>query len=124
VTGRIAKKGKHIPQRTCVGCRLVLPKRTLIRVVRVQHDSGEPQVGLDPQSPHSLVGVAIDTTGKMNGRGAYLHNLRSCWEKGLKGPLAHALRIEFTESDRQILTKFLDTLPTESAQEESNREAR
>lgn len=115
MTGRIAKKGKHIPQRTCVGCRLVLPKRALIRVVRMSQGSPDPQ---------GLGGVVIDTTGKMNGRGAYLHNQRSCWEKGMKGSLAHALRMELTESDRQILTKFLDTLPTESAQEESNREAR
>lgn len=86
---------KHIPQRTCVGCRLVLPKRSLIRVVR------QP------------AGVIIDLTGKAPGRGAYLHNVPSCWEKGLKGALAHALRTELTDADRERLKAFLATLPEE-----------
>ena len=28
------RRGKHVPQRTCVGCREVLPKRALIRIVK------------------------------------------------------------------------------------------
>jgi predicted RNA-binding protein YlxR (DUF448 family) len=88
-----AKRGKHVPQRTCVGCREVLPKRSLIRVVRT------------PQ------GVLVDPTGKTNGRGAYLHNQRSCWEKGLKGALAHALKVELSIPDRQYLQSFMDNLP-------------
>ena len=81
MTGKAEHKGKHIPQRTCVGCRLVLPKRSLIRVV------------------HQAGGVIVDPTGKAPGRGAYLHNQRSCWEKGMKGGLAHALRTELTQAD-------------------------
>ncbi|MFO7623321.1 MAG: YlxR family protein [Anaerolineales bacterium] len=86
---------KHVPHRTCVGCRAVLPKRTLIRVVR----------GLD--------GVHVDLTGKSPGRGAYLHDQRSCWERGLKGALANALRTELTVEDREQLLAFLQTLPEE-----------
>ncbi len=59
----------------------------------------------------------VDPTGKAPGRGAYLHNQQSCWEKGLKGALAHALRTELTEADRERLKAFLATLPEE--QEES-----
>ena len=86
---------KHVPHRTCVGCRAVLPKRTLIRVVR------------------SLDGVQVDLTGKSPGRGAYLHDQRSCWERGLKGALANALRTELTVEDREQLLAFLQTLPEE-----------
>jgi len=93
VPGKPVKRLKHIPQRTCVGCRTVLPKRTLLRLVR--------QPG----------GVQVDPTGKMAGRGAYLHNKRSCWEKGLKGPLAHALKVELTINDMDRLRQFMQTLP-------------
>jgi len=87
---------KHIPQRTCVGCRQVLPKRSLIRLIRTSSS------------------VEIDPSGKLAGRGAYLHNQRSCWEIGLKGALAHALRTELNEDDRQKLTLYMATLPEDA----------
>ena len=90
---KTGKRVKHIPQRTCVGCRQVLAKRTLIRVVRTPE------------------GIRIDPTGKAAGRGAYLHNLRSCWQKGLKGPLAHALKTEMNEQEREILLSYMAGLP-------------
>jgi predicted RNA-binding protein YlxR (DUF448 family) len=96
VSGKAAKRPKHIPQRTCVGCHTVLPKRSLIRLVR------QPE------------GVQIDPTGKLAGRGAYLHNRRSCWERGLKGPLAHALKVDLTPADIERLREFMLTLPEEN----------
>jgi len=84
---------KHVPQRTCVGCRTVLPKRQMVRIVR------------------NANGVHIDPTGKLAGRGAYLHDQRDCWERGLKGALAHALRVELSTEDRARLVEFMNTLP-------------
>lgn len=55
----------------------------------------------------------IDPSGKKAGRGAYLHNLRSCFERGLKGALAAALKAELTAADRQRLADFAATLPAE-----------
>ncbi len=52
----------------------------------------------------------MDRTGKLNGRGAYLHDHLTCWEKALKGPLASALRTELTEEDRLRLADFAVTL--------------
>jgi predicted RNA-binding protein YlxR (DUF448 family) len=78
-----------------VGCREVLAKRTLVRIVRTDQ------------------GVRVDLTGKAAGRGAYLHALQSCWQKGLKGTLAHALRVELTEQDREILRAYMAGLPDE-----------
>ena len=89
------KRVKHIPQRTCVGCRQVMPKRNLIRVVR---------------SPE---GISVDSTGKAAGRGAYVHDKKSCWESALKGALAHALKTELTEQDRDVLIHFVDSLPVD-----------
>ena len=91
------RKGKHIPQRTCVGCREVLPKRTLIRVVRTPE------------------GIQVDLSGKAAGRGAYIHDRTSCWQKGLKGALANALRTEISPEDRLRLEAFAATLTEESA---------
>jgi predicted RNA-binding protein YlxR (DUF448 family) len=86
-------KRRHIPQRTCVACREILPKRSLIRIVR------------SPQ------GVVIDPTGKLAGRGAYLHLQQSCWESGLKGALASALKTELTPEERERLMNYAVSLP-------------
>jgi len=87
---------KHVPQRTCVGCREVLPKRTMIRIVRTAE------------------GVQIDPTGKLAGRGAYLHDRRECWERGLKGALAHALKATISMEERAKLDEFMITLPQDA----------
>jgi uncharacterized protein len=88
-------KRKHFPQRTCVGCKEVLPKRSLIRVVRSQE------------------GVVVDPSGKLAGRGAYLHNRRSCWEHGLQGALTGALKSEITTKEREALMAYAASLPDE-----------
>ena len=86
------RKGRHVPQRTCVGCREVHSKRLLIRVVR---------------SPE---GVFVDPTGKMSGRGAYLHDRVECWEKGMDEALDKALRTELSVEDKERLKEFMMTL--------------
>jgi len=87
---------KHVPQRTCVGCREVLPKRRMIRIVRTAE------------------GVQVDPTSKLAGRGAYLHDRRECWERGLKGALANALKATLTTDERAKLEEFMNTLPQET----------
>jgi len=74
--------GKHIPQRTCVGCREVQGKRQLVRIVRTPDGR-----------------VEIDPTGKRAGRGAYLHERRTCWNQALRGRLSHALKVEHLRDD-------------------------
>ena len=99
--GRPAPTGKrqpgrprHVPQRTCVGCRTTAAKRGFVRVVR----SGDGRVAVDP-------------TGKANGRGAYLCASPSCWEVALKrGRLAQSLRVTIRDEDRQALVAYAATL--------------
>ena len=87
------KPKKHIPQRTCVACREVKEKRSLIRIVRTPD------------------GVAIDTTGRMPGRGAYIHDSKECWEKALKrGVLARSLKTEISQENMEILQAYMDKL--------------
>jgi len=95
------KRIKHVPQRTCIGCRTVLAKRELVRLVRTPE------------------GVKLDPTGKIAGRGAYVHNIRSCWEQALKGPINHALRMEINAEDRQMLLDYISRLPESETAEMS-----
>ncbi len=55
----------------------------------------------------------VDHTGKMHGRGAYLHNRQSCWERSMKGALAHALKTELTDREKEQLMAFSETLQEE-----------
>lgn len=83
-----------------------MPKRTMLRLVRTPD------------------GVIIDPTGKLAGRGAYLHNRRSCWEKGLHGQLAHALKTELTTGDTRRLLEFIETLPKDEESPAENGKVR
>ena len=58
--------------------------------------------------------VEVDLTGKRNGRGAYIHKARSCWDAAVAGGrLAHALKIALLDQDRQTLEAFAVSLPIE-----------
>jgi len=82
---------KHVPQRTCVACRRKLDKRRLTRIVR---------------SPE--VGVVVDRSGKLNGRGSYLCDDRACWQKALSGDLLdRALLTEVTEDEKARLAEHM-----------------
>jgi uncharacterized protein len=96
MTKKPVTRVKHVPQRTCVGCRTVMPKRQMVRIVRGAN------------------GVQVDPTGKVAGRGAYLHDRRECWQSGLKGALAHALKIELSKEDRAHLEEFAKSLPNDA----------
>jgi hypothetical protein len=56
-------------------------------------------------------GVQVDHTGKLGGRGTYLHNQRSCWEKGLKGALAHSLKTNLSQENLASLRQYMLSLP-------------
>ena len=76
-----------------MGCREILAKRQMIRIVRTAE------------------GVRVDPTRKLAGRGAYLHDRRECWEQGMRGGLAHALKTELPTEDRARLEDFMNSLP-------------
>ncbi|MFQ5933548.1 MAG: RNase P modulator RnpM [Dehalococcoidia bacterium] len=85
---------KAQPQRSCVACREVKDKRGLVRVVRTSQGA-----------------VEIDGNGKKSGRGAYLCQKWSCWEKGLrKNRLAHALKTQIAPEDVTLLWEYAEGL--------------
>ncbi|MBQ7667874.1 MAG: YlxR family protein [Clostridia bacterium] len=58
---------KKIPQRTCIGCKEVKPKKELIRIVKSADND-----------------ISIDVTGKKNGRGAYICKDIKCLDMAIK----------------------------------------
>ena len=58
---------KKIPMRQCVGCRTMIPKKEMIRIVR---------------SPEGE--ISLDFRGKKPGRGAYVCPKSECLEKAKK----------------------------------------
>lgn len=58
---------KKMPQRTCMGCNEKKDKKDLIRIVKNKENQ-----------------IAIDRTGKMEGRGAYICDKAECLEKVIK----------------------------------------
>ena len=88
---------RRLPERTCVACRRVRPKREMVRIVRTPAGT-----------------VEVDMTGKKSGRGAYLCRSQACWRTALRrGALSHALRTEIQPSDREALLAYSASLPAE-----------
>ena len=88
---------KHQPSRLCVACRQSRLKRDLVRIVRTP-------VGT----------IALDPTGKAQGRGAYLCAAAPCWERALKhGILQRALNVTLDEATQAHLQQHAATLPNE-----------
>jgi predicted RNA-binding protein YlxR (DUF448 family) len=91
-------KNKHLPQRTCIACRQVKEKKTLIRLVRTENGVAE-----------------IDAFRKKPGRGAYLCPQKTCWELALrKKRLDYALRTKLNDGNRQTLLEYSHNLLEES----------
>lgn len=63
-------KVRRVPIRSCVVCRQTSDKKTLLRVVRAPEKDGGA--------------VAVDPTGRANGRGAYICAALACIEKAAK----------------------------------------
>ncbi|HCV00988.1 MAG: nucleic acid-binding protein [Dehalococcoidia bacterium] len=82
------------PQRTCIGCREAVGRRSLVRLVRVAEG-----------------GVAVEVPGqRLSGRGAYLHRSRSCWESAFQGAtIGKALRMSPKAGDIEGLRRYIET---------------
>lgn len=55
---------KKIPMRQCIGCRGMHDKKEMLRILKTPEEE-----------------IVLDTTGKKNGRGAYICRNRACFEK-------------------------------------------
>lgn len=90
------RRPKHIPQRTCVGCRRTSAKREFVRLVRTPEGR-----------------IEVDPSGKKAGRGAYLCPSATCWQAALsKGRLSSALKTTIEAEAKRLLLEYAQSLKT------------
>lgn len=85
---------KKIPQRQCIGCGEMKNKKEMIRVIKTPEDI-----------------ILLDTTGKKNGRGAYLCKSEECFLKAVKSKgLERSLKVNIPTEVYEELKKELNGL--------------
>ena len=85
---------KKIPQRKCGGCQEMKNKKELLRRLRTEQGT-----------------VVLDTTGRKNGRGAYLCYSKECFEKAVKSKsLERALKTPISAQTYADLKKEIDAI--------------
>ncbi len=95
---------KRVPERMCVACRTMRPKRELVRVVA---------------SPDGT--VSLDPGGRKPGRGAYLCRSGDCLAAALKGrKLDRALKTQVAPALLEPLARELRGLPEEGATDDGS----
>ena len=88
---------KKIPMRQCLGCREMLPKKELIRVVR---------------SPEGE--VSLDFKGKLPGRGAYVCPKQECLARARKSrALERAFELTLPAEVYDALESQMKEVPTD-----------
>ena len=84
---------KKIPQRQCVGCRMMKNKKELIRILKTDE------------------GIIIDDTGKKNGRGAYICKTAGCLAKAIKNKgIDRSLKMKIPENVYDELIKEMNNI--------------
>jgi len=82
---------KKIPFRMCAGCGQMKSKKEMIRVLKTPEDE-----------------IVIDSTGKKNGRGAYLCCRVECLQKAIKTKgLERSLKVSIPKELVETLEKEL-----------------
>lgn len=88
------KTKTKIPMRQCTGCREMKSKKEMIRVLKTAEDE-----------------IVLDTTGKKNGRGAYLCFSSQCLERAIKSRgLERSLKASIPEEVYENLKKELEAI--------------
>ncbi|NLW51909.1 MAG: YlxR family protein [Tissierellia bacterium] len=84
-------KTRKVPQRKCVVCQQHKAKKDLLRIVKDKEGN-----------------ISIDTTGKLNGRGAYICTDEKCFEKlSTKKILNQALKTNISEEIYQEIGNYV-----------------
>lgn len=88
----MAKSNRHIPERSCVGCRRRGPKDSFIRLVRT-----------------TASGVVIDAEGHVQGRGVYICRSAECLGKARKkAAFKRALRVDEGKIPYEALSSAIE----------------
>ncbi len=85
---------RKMPVRQCVGCQEMKNKKEMIRIIRTNEQE-----------------FLLDTTGKKNGRGAYLCPDPECFEKAVKNKgLERSFRQAIPKEVYEMLKKEMEKL--------------
>lgn len=88
------RMNKKIPMRQCVGCGEMKSKKELLRIIKTQE--GE---------------ILLDTTGKKNGRGAYICPDEECLKKAVKTKgLERSLKTAISKEIMEKLIKEMEMI--------------
>lgn len=88
---------RKVPMRKCIGCQEMKNKKEMMRVLRTTEEN-----------------VVLDTTGKKNGRGAYICFSRECFEKAVKSrALERSLKMSIPQEIYESLKKEIDVIEAE-----------
>jgi uncharacterized protein len=87
---------KKIPMRQCIGCGEMKPKKEMIRVIKTAEDE-----------------IILDTTGRKNGRGAYICPGNECLQKAIKCKgLERSFKMPIPKDVYEMLTKEMEEFET------------
>ena len=85
---------KKVPQRQCAGCGEMKNKKEMIRILKTPEGS-----------------FTLDTTGRKNGRGAYLCPCMECFRKAVKGRgLERSFKMAIPKEVYETLEKEMEQL--------------
>ncbi len=88
---------RKIPMRKCIGCQEMKSKKEMMRVIRTPEDE-----------------LVLDTTGRKNGRGAYLCFSKECFEKAVKNKgLERSLKMNIPSTVYDSLKKEIEQIENE-----------
>lgn len=89
---------KKIPLRQCIGCGEMKSKKEMLRVLKTAEDDR----------------ICLDTSGKKNGRGAYVCKSRECLQKARKNKgLERSFKMSIPSEVYDALEKEFDELAAE-----------
>ncbi|MBS6195235.1 MAG: YlxR family protein [Clostridiales bacterium] len=85
---------KKVPLRKCIGCNEMKNKKEMMRVLKTSDDE-----------------IVLDTTGKKNGRGAYLCFSKDCLKNAMKTRgLERSLKMPIPQEVYESLERELDSI--------------
>ncbi len=91
---------RKIPMRQCVGCHEMKPKKGMLRVLRTTAEDGKTE-------------IILDTTGRKNGRGAYICPSGACLRAAIKNKgLERSLKTSIPSGVYETLAKEMEKFET------------
>ena len=87
---------KKVPLRQCIGCQEMKSKKEMIRVIKTAEDE-----------------IILDTTGRKNGRGAYICPGSECLQKAIKCKgLERSFKMPIPKDVYEMLQKEMEEFET------------